>query len=184
MESLLKGLARIALRTARPGIRDASRTLAKSAVARYLGSIGDVHVSQVHIPHYWAVFVHDGHDGIQPVRRRFLVYYLDPRRDPRRSGGRSTTPEGERSLTKAEFRTLAKQIYDAKKAGRKPPARIVEDSGPALGSPFFDNTRGMAAFESLAKSYIDTRITNYMKRELRNLIRFDATESRALRISF
>ena len=165
-----------------PGIRDASRTLAKEAVARYLGSIGDEHVGDVLLSSYWAEYVHDGRRTVFPSQKVFLVYYLDPRKDPRRRGGRSLTAEGERRLTRAQFRALSKQIYQAKKAGRRPPARIVESSGPTAGKPFFDNSRGMAAFEALANSYIERRIDAYVRRELRNLFRDGVTESRTLRI--
>lgn len=37
----------------------------------------------LHIPHYWAVYVHDGHGPIEPVARQWLAFFPDKTKDPR-----------------------------------------------------------------------------------------------------
>lgn len=73
-----------------------SRTLRDALQRRNFGLKGDLF-----IPHFWALFVHDGRGPFGPKSARFLVFFQDPNDDPRKP-----TPEREasaRKLTRGEF---------------------------------------------------------------------------------
>ena len=125
------------------------------------------------ITSYWAIFVHDGHGPISPVRARFLVYYRDRANDPRRPDGR--TPDRlseERRLTRSEFQhgiaenRRLRQLNPG--AGPSQFMLIVKDkdgrpmsSGPAKAQPFFET--GMLPFENIAEDLIYTELDRFVR---------------------
>lgn len=58
----------------------------------------------LYIPHYWALYIHDGHRGpIRPYRAQYLVWFRDPRDDPRLRDGYPIRETDVKRLTKDEF---------------------------------------------------------------------------------
>lgn len=75
-------LTRAAYNTARPVVAEVSQALADGMEERVFGEFGELH-----IPHYWAVYVHDGYNGFGPRYKKFLVWFANPEDDPRLAGG-------------------------------------------------------------------------------------------------
>lgn len=85
-----------AYRKVRPRVARASRTLANAMERRVEAesrSRGDV-VGVLYIPHYWAVYVHDGRRPFS--KSSYMVWWKNPKEDPRLSGG--VAPKRARNL--------------------------------------------------------------------------------------
>lgn len=148
---LLNEIGRAARRKVRPLIR----TYKGKPIRQLQRALRLVLVSDdkavLRIPHYWAVYVHDGRNApFGPRTSVFLIWWKDPRQDPRLSGGQ--TPERAsqlRSLTPDEFRDAVQARDDALRAGRESPVvitrRVRRQTPP---SRFFGNGpgEGMAGF--------------------------------------
>ena len=101
------------------------------------------------IPHYWAVYVHDGRrgfsasdSGLGPVRGTFLIFYRNPSADPRFAGRQ--TPEraaAVQRLTRAQFRRALEEF--ATGSGNVIITRRVKG---VRATPFFSNDPGGGMF--------------------------------------
>lgn len=99
----------------------------------------------VSIPHFWAVYVHDGRKApFGPKRGSFLIWWKDPTKDPRLRGG--VTPKRAsqlRRLTPRQFREALRDNARAINEGREPPVVITRRVRKATPpSPFFSNEAG------------------------------------------
>lgn len=103
---------------------------------------------RLHIPHYWAVFYHDGRKGFSAPAGHKLVFYADPRDDPRLRGGRPVTKADVRPLTRAEFLAGLKKNRERRAKGGPPFMFVLDSVGPADHHPFF--TEGMIGFSDEA----------------------------------
>lgn len=103
-----------------------SETLSRSMLV-YLDP-GNSNRIIIESPQYWAVYYHDGRGPVAPLAgTRVLVWYLDPKQDPRNPSG-TVRALDIRRLTEDEF----KRDRDA---GR---LVITPLAGPARGTPYFD----------------------------------------------
>ena len=59
--------------------------------------------ASIFIPHYWAVYYHDGRAGFTAPGGRVLVFFADPDDDPRLEGGYPVRASEIRRLTRDEF---------------------------------------------------------------------------------
>jgi len=145
LTDLVRRLLRLAERRARPKIP--SRTLRRALRRLVLpGATGGVE-GVLFIPHYWAVFLHDGRRGFGSKPGAFLVFFRDIRDDPRVAGGFPERASQIRRLTKREFDFWLERNRRHLKAGGDPfevPMVVVRHVGPAQGAHFF--TRGMDGF--------------------------------------
>jgi len=89
----------------------------------------------VGVPHYWAIYYHDGRGPIQAKPGHWLVYFKDPANDPRIARG---YPERAADIV----RLTREQFYHSLKAGE---LIVTKRVGPAAPHPFF--TRGMDGFQ-------------------------------------
>lgn len=147
---LANKLAVAGLRRARPGIFQASKTLARAARAVVVND----NEAWIYIPHYWALMVHDGR--LPFSKDRIMVWFRDPRDDPRLVNGQ--TPERVsqlRSLSKQEFAYWSARNRLADPTGLNPEKRpmvvtkVIRKGTPAR--PFFSNKEGMAGFSREAR---------------------------------
>lgn len=95
------------------------------------------------IPHYWAVYYHDGRGGFGPREARYLIFFDDPNDDPRKP-----TPERAsqmRRLTREEYEYGQEQNRVRHLEGRGPYMYVLEQVGPAAAHPFFDEAAETAA---------------------------------------
>ncbi len=89
----------------------------------------------VGVPHYWAIYYHDGRGPINAKPGKFLVYFKDPANDPRIARGYPERAADIIRLTKAQF-------YNSLRAGE---LIVTKHVGPSTPHPFF--TRGMDGFQ-------------------------------------
>ena len=75
---------------------------------------------RLHVPHYWAIYYHDGRGPVVAAKGHWLVYFKQPSQDPRIAGGRPERTNQIRRLTKAQFLSALKagQIVVTKKVRR------------------------------------------------------------------
>lgn len=101
------------------------------------------------IPQYWAVFYHDGRGSISPVSARKLVFFDNPKDDPRLNGGVSPERAGAlRRLTKAQYNEGLVQNQRRAAAKQRPFMFVVDSAGPQAARPFF-KTLGKDAAQRL-----------------------------------
>lgn len=125
-----------------------SRTL-RAALKRI---VFDATHGALFIPHYWAIYVHDGRGPLGPRRGSFLIFFKDPLKDPRLRGGRF--PERAAAvprLTRSQFRAALKEFTDAQRTGRESDVVITRRVGGVTPTPFFSNEAGGGMFR-----FVDT----------------------------
>lgn len=93
------------------------------------------------VPHYWAVYYHDGSGGFGPRRTTYLVFFPDALLQDPRLGGQYPIRFSEwRPLTKEEFR-IGLEINRSLGFGLSGPfMTVTRFVGPRKGDPFFENT--------------------------------------------
>lgn len=96
--------------------------------------------SALFIPHYWALFVHDGRGPVRPVHKRVLVWFADPRDDPRTDGTRNypVRLDQRRRLTADQYRRGLEENRSRKERGLEPYMIVTTVSGPVQATPFFE----------------------------------------------
>lgn len=95
------------------------------------------------IPHYWAVYYHDGHGRVSPITARKLVFFDDPNDDPR-----APTPEREsqvRRLTREQYEEGLRRNQERAERGLRPFMYVVDSTGPSRPRPFFQQLERGAA---------------------------------------
>lgn len=140
IRQVLTALGKDELRRARGMV--GSRTL--SAAMRLLVEESNSR-ARLFIPHYWAVYYHDGRGGVSPVSARKLVFFDDPRDDPRLASGFPERAGQIQRLTRSQYEKGLRMNRARAEAGRRPFMYVVDRVGPAAGRPFFDRlSRGAA----------------------------------------
>lgn len=113
-------------------------------------------VAVLHVPEYWAFFVHY---GTQRVTDKLMVWFKDPRNDPRLSPRPPVRRRDIKKLTPAQFR-----------AAREANQLIIAYNRRAIKAvPFFENPGNMAPFVSHAFETIPKRFSQLVRRELKGL---------------
>jgi len=97
------------------------------------------------IPHYWAVWYHDGRGSVSPVTARKLVFFDDPNDDPRIKNGRPVRESDVRRLTKEQYREGLRRNQERAGRGGRPFMYVVDSVGPSRPRPFFDRLEMGAA---------------------------------------
>lgn len=90
------------------------------------------------LQHYWALYVHDGRGSVRPRSATWLVWFTDPKDDPRLAGGYPVRLSQVRRLTRAQFLDGLRRNREAAARGTKPFMVVRKVSGPARGVPFFE----------------------------------------------
>lgn len=161
---LLRQLLALGVLTAKPSIPSTTLREALRPIVDLPGQVG-----RLHITHYWALFVHDGRrGGFGPKRGRYLVWFRDPKQDPRLRGGKTPARAAQlRQLTGAQWRAGLKANRAARAAGQ-PPVMIVTPwvAKGTKARPFFSNDAGggMASFPAKARELIGAEFSAYVGR--------------------
>jgi VQ motif len=146
MIRVLERICALAVDTARPLIP--SQTLA-DALAVIEGESD--YQRFLSIPHYWAVYAHDGWGAFGPSKCDFLVWFRDKLDDPRTNYGQQyPVREGDiRKLTKEEFRYCLQLNAQDRAAGLRP-RMVIAKFQPRVhqGVAFF--SEGLAGLSSAA----------------------------------
>ena len=93
--------------------------------------------AELFIPHYWAIWYHDGRGAVSPTSARKLVFFDNPSDDPRLRGGRPVRESQVRRLTRSQYRAGLQMNRDRAAAGRRPFMFVVDRVGPSAPRPFF-----------------------------------------------
>ena len=172
LRSLLKVLAKEGVKRVRPHIP--SKTLQAALTVRLDQARSDR--AYLYIPHYWAIYVHDGRGapfGPPPSGKPFYIDFSNPKDDPRLAAHGGQTPPRVaqlRSLSSEEFKRFAKLSRAAKKAGA-PPIMLVRPRiyKPTPGAFFFENVPGapLGAFMAFVREEAQRRFRAHAIRRLR-----------------
>jgi hypothetical protein len=151
LASLLDQLLALAQARALPPTREASKFLAVEMRPEVLAVSRSVAKGRLHIPVYWAPYVHEGRtNSIVPRNGKVLVYFKNPLLDdPRLRGGypRRRSDVKKLNLDPEEWARLVaegKMIVRSRVDGPTPPHRFFGD-GPG---------EGMAAFKAEATGLV------------------------------
>lgn len=151
--STMETLEQRAFQVARQGIP--SDTLRRALTIQKLS----LERSKLHIPHYWAYYVHEGSAPVNMPRGRFMIWFKDPNKDPRLDGG--ITPmrySRTRHLTRNylasdEFKQLVKNDEVV----------IAQNRRAIEGRPFFSNQpQYMGPFVDYARTFIPANFRKEM----------------------
>lgn len=139
-ERILKTIGRKAASRARPQIP--SKTLRDALVFEIVSVVDGV--ARLHIPHYWAIYVHDGRGRSRPKNANVLIWFQNPKDDPRTNGGRNYPVRAGDivRLTRAQYAAGLRENARRREEGLEPFMIVTKSSGPVSSTPFF--TEGMA----------------------------------------
>lgn len=112
-----------------------SNTLREAATLIVAAQAGQ---ATIFIPHYWAVYYHDGRAGFAAAAGHFLVFFADPDDDPRLESGYPVREGDIRRLTRDEFQAGLAENEQRALDGEGPFMFVVRAVGPAGPHPFFD----------------------------------------------
>lgn len=91
------------------------------------------------IPHYWAIWYHDGRGRVSPVSARKLVFFDNKNNDPRLPGGRYPETEAQvRRLTRRQYQDGLRINRERAELGLRPFMFVVDSVRASRPRPFFD----------------------------------------------
>ena len=103
----------------------------------------------LNVPQYWAIYKHDGRGIVKTQSANFLVWFPNPKDDPRLVNGESPINRADikrlnQVISKAEFNRL-------RKSGKMVVSKLSGAMSKSKANPFFSNepNGGMAGFEGL-----------------------------------
>lgn len=109
------------------------------------------------VPHYWAVYYHDGRAGFSAPVGRKLVFFADPEDDPRLESGFPVRATDLVRLSREQFEEGLAINAERRASGRDPFMFVVDSVGSAAGQPFFDRLSDGAAgrMDPIAQAELD-----------------------------
>jgi hypothetical protein len=164
----------------REGAAQARRAITSSTLRAALRVLVDPAKREVRlfIPHYWAVYVHDGRDAFSAKNTSFLIFFANPQDDPRFPGRQTPQRLADvRKLTPAEFQEGLRINADRRASNLAPFMFVVRSVGPTIGQFFFDNDVGMEGFSQRTSSVESQQariFDEWVQRELVVTERLDA----------
>lgn len=118
------------------------------------------------IPHYWAIYRHDGRRGFGPTSRAtFLVWFWDPKDDPRTQGGTKHPVRASDivRLTAEQFKAGLEENARRKLRGGHPYMIVTKWAPGAFGSYFFENWAGMKGFRQKAEAIGEEEFRKFVR---------------------
>lgn len=154
---LLRDIGRMGMSFVRPKIP--SKTLRRSM--RFEPQPTTIGVAgRIHIPHYWALYVHEGRGPFAMPRGRFMVWFKDPRQDPRLRDGK--TPERVSQLR----HLTAEEFYAAVQLDQVIVTNRIRKATPP--TPFFSNEAGggMEGFANHVNQSTNAQVRKYLLNQI------------------
>lgn len=152
-------------RIAREGLRRARRACPSLTLRE---SMRVVHVDRenvrLHVPQYWAVYYHDGRGPVFPLTAKLIIYFRNPREDPRLDNGFPIRATDIKRLTPQQWRDGLRRNAAARAAGVPEPMIVAPFTGPAIGHPFFEE--GLANFIQIARNIVLEEFTPWIRSQL------------------
>lgn len=157
-------------------LRALLRTLARQARTAVLPSIPSTHLrdglrivlepialqARLHIPHYWALYVHDGRGPFGPRRARSLVWFFDEADDPRLRPMPVRYADW-RPLTQQEYQEGLLRNAQNRRAGL-PPFMIVRKYQPVPMRGTFFFTQGLKTWESTVDRTVTPAVAEFVRK--------------------
>lgn len=130
------------------------------------------------IPHYWAIWYHDGRGSVSPVNARKLVFFDNPSDDPRLRGRKRPVRESDvNRLTRRQYEDGLRVNRDRARLGLRPFMFVVDSVGPSKPFPFFNQ------LQEGAKERADVVAFKVFERELLSWIDRDPATKSETRIA-
>lgn len=159
--------------TFRQETRPHSRTIAETYETKELRR-GDVDTVRITSPYFWSGILDEGRGTVRPRSKRFLVWFDNPRDDPRLSGGYPKRRSDVKRLTRRQFTVWSRRNREAIKAGRRPPMVVTKGPIPGTdGAHFVARARRELLrtlrrdIEQVGRAVIEARIRAVKRRVLR-----------------
>lgn len=187
---LIEALADAAYGYALPHVAKASTQLGQALDMAVINQF----LARISVPHYWAVYLHDGTDKFsagrlhpfgkrEPAAKRrglprpkrdrkktvYLVWFRNPLDDPRLRAGKYPERVSQiRRLTKAQWDFWSLQNKIARKRGTPPPMIFREEHPGYKGNPFFSNKQGggMYGFKDVALAIANEIARRHIRRAI------------------
>lgn len=120
-----------------------SETLRRAIFLAVYASLGE---AKLIIPHYWAVYYHDGRGAFGPTSASKLIFFDEPLvNDPRLNGSYNIRSSDIQRLTRQEYEEGLERNAERRRAGLPPFMFVVDAVGPSRPRPFFDQLSNNAA---------------------------------------
>ena len=129
--------------------------------------------ARLYIPHYWALYVHDGYNAFRPVSKKipFLIWFRDPEEDPRLENGAMPERWSEViHLTSDQYKALVLRNAKNRSLGLPPVAYMAPMLPGKQGTFFFDNSVGFAGFLEEANAAAGPIVRQKLLDDLRDLL--------------
>jgi hypothetical protein len=160
--NILDKIGRRLLELAEPRVMSVSKMLADSL--DYFVEM-DVGQTYVEVPHYWALYLHDGRNPFEPRRSRksdgkkiqFLVWFADPKDDPRLAGGYPVRADDIKQLSQEDFARCL-QINTERHAAGQAPFMFMTRFWPTPTPGTFFFTQGCAPIQDEIPEIIDAEM--------------------------
>jgi len=155
-------LQALALRMCREAQRTVERDLESRTLRRALNCRIDpappgTAIVRLNVPHYWAIYYHDGRGPVRPRRGRFLVYFRSIEDDPRVNGTASPERFSQTKRLRLRPETFRRLVAQGK--------LLVRTSvGPAAGNPFF---AGLTDFSNRVAKITEPALSTFVRGNLR-----------------
>lgn len=123
-------------------------------------------VGALYIPHYWALYVHEGRGPFGPKKASFLVWFSNQADDPRLQGGYPVRLSDVRRLTKEQFHYGLRENARRLDLGISEPYMIVTPyfNRRTPGTFFF--TLGAQDFERTVPAKVDSAFDAWVRQQL------------------
>lgn len=120
------------------------------------------------IPHYWAVYYHDGRGSFGPESASKLVFFDEPLvNDPRLNGAYNVRSSDIQRLTRQEYEEGLERNAERRAAGLPPFMFVVDAVGPSRPRPFFEQLSNNAANRA------GPTVTRIFDRHIQDLVQND-----------
>lgn len=167
MQAVANRIGLLGLERARPQVTRASRTLGRALNLFVLPQTDPTRITaRIQIPHYWAVYVHDGRGPFGPRYKKFLVWFRNPKDDPRlRNGIPPVRARQLKRLTKDQWLAGLEANQIARAAGQPVPMIVTRYvSTPTPARPFFSNESalGMKGFIDTVRTTVKPQVQKYL----------------------
>jgi hypothetical protein len=135
------------------------RALETRVVVLPSGEIG----ADLFIPHYWAIYYHDGRGPVRPVNGKFLVYFARIEDDPRVAGGRDYP------VRAAQIRRLRLDPAEFRRLVQEGKLIVTQRVGPAKGRPFFERLKDKAP--AIVQATVNREFRGHVKAALADVLK-------------
>ncbi len=155
MGAVIRLIGEIVLERGQQAVAPSSKTLQRAMILTIVSDKGLEGKAQVTVPHYWAIFIHDGSNSVPPGT--FMIWYRNPADDPRFPG--RTRPERlsqMRRLSPEQLRRdlLANKVIVAKNRSNIPANR------------FFSNREGMFGVTQEVEDEVSHLFRTHLRKSL------------------